>query len=81
MNQLDHIVMAVPDLAAAKAQFEADTGVLPVDGGAHLGLGTCNALVSFGAAQYLEILAPDQQQDRGLHVLLDSAPDEVPGSG
>jgi catechol 2,3-dioxygenase-like lactoylglutathione lyase family enzyme len=63
MNQLDHIVLAAPDLAAAKARFEADTGVLPIDGGAHPGRGTRNALISFGETQYLEILAPDPDQD------------------
>ncbi len=63
LNQLDHVVIAAPDLAAAKAQFAAMTGTQPVDGGPHIGRGTCNALVSFGASCYLEIIAPDPQQD------------------
>ncbi len=65
MYRLDHVVVAAPDLGAAKEQFERDTGTRPVDGGRHAGLGTCNALVSFGSGQYLEIIAPDP--DRQSH--------------
>ena len=60
--QLDHIVVAAPDLELAKAEFARTTGVAPIDGGPHPGRGTCNALVSFGASSYLEIIAPDPQQ-------------------
>lgn len=63
MNQLDHIVIAAPDLEAAKKDFEKVTGVKPVNGGQHVGLGTRNALISFGTAQYLEIIAPDPGQE------------------
>jgi catechol 2,3-dioxygenase-like lactoylglutathione lyase family enzyme len=66
MNQLDHVVLAVPDLDAAKARFEAETGVCPADGGPHVGLGTRNAMVSFGEGRYLEIIAPDPEQDSNL---------------
>ena len=62
MNRLDHVVIAAPDLAQAKREFEELTGVAPADGGPHIGLGTRNALVSFGADCYLEIIAPDPEQ-------------------
>jgi hypothetical protein len=66
MNQLDHVVLAAPDLEAAKARFEETTGVMPSDGGPHVGMGTRNAMVSFGAGRYLEIIAPDPEQDSNL---------------
>ena len=62
MNRLDHVVIAAPDLAQAKLEFEKLTGVMPADGGPHIGLGTRNALVSFSADCYLEIIAPDPEQ-------------------
>ncbi len=62
MHQLDHLVIAAPDLAHAKAAFADATGCMPAEGGAHNGLGTRNALVSFGTSAYLEIIAPDPEQ-------------------
>jgi hypothetical protein len=37
---LDHLVYGAPDLAAAVDAVHALTGVRPVEGGRHLGLGT-----------------------------------------
>ncbi|MEU4645531.1 VOC family protein [Micromonospora sp. NPDC023814] len=60
--RLDHLVYAVPDLAAGVADVAARTGVTPVPGGRHPG-GTANYLVGFGPTSYLEIIGPDPEAD------------------
>ena len=43
--EFDHLVIAVPDLQKYVEQCEGRLGVGAVDGGAHPGLGTANALL------------------------------------
>lgn len=59
---LDHLVLATPELAATVADFARRTGVAPAPGGAHVGRGTRNFLVSLGGSSYLEIIGPDPEQ-------------------
>ena len=61
MNELDHIVWAVPDLDESMDIFYQKTGITPQFGGYHDSQGTKNALVRLGPKSYLELLAPDHK--------------------
>ncbi len=59
--RVDHLVVGAADLAAGIRWVEERVGSAPVEGGAHEGLGTHNALLGLGE-HYLEVLAPDPEQ-------------------
>ncbi len=61
MAAVDHFMYATPALAEGMTWAVDTFGVEPKYGGAHVGLGTCNALLSLGET-YLEIIAPDPEQ-------------------
>ncbi|MFD6156376.1 VOC family protein [Nocardia sp. NPDC060256] len=62
MSELDHLVLATPDLPDAVATVTRLLGVAPVPGGRHGGRGTRNFLLGLGDGGYLEIIGPDDDQ-------------------
>lgn len=72
--QLDHLVYAVPDLAAAQAELEDQLGLPLLPGGRHLEWGTRNAILPLSATSYLEVIGPDPESSR-------SSPPEIFGIG
>lgn len=75
INQIDHLMYAVADLDEGIERFYELTGVRAQYGGAHENMGTCNALLSLGNHQYVELIAPDtaQKLDGNLGAILKDA--------
>jgi hypothetical protein len=60
--ELDHVLIAVADLAAASREIEARYGLASTEGGRHPGWGTSNRIVPLGEA-YLELVAVVDQAE------------------
>jgi hypothetical protein len=59
---LDHVLVAVRDLAESARRFEAQYGLRALQGGRHPGVGTANMIIPLGSS-YLELIAvvdPDE---------------------
>jgi hypothetical protein len=53
--ELDHVLIAVADLAVAARELEARYGLASIEGGRHAGWGTANRIVPLGEA-YLKLI-------------------------
>ncbi len=63
LEKLDHILLGSRNLDEGIAYLEKLSGYRAAVGGSHPGRGTHNALLKMGPHAYLEILAPDPQQN------------------
>lgn len=57
--QLDHLAVTCADLSQGAAHVESLLGVPLEPGGRHDRFGTHNRLLSLGASEYLEVIAPE----------------------
>jgi catechol 2,3-dioxygenase-like lactoylglutathione lyase family enzyme len=62
LTGIDHLVIAVDDLEAARTSYTA-LGFTVVEGGRHTGIGTYNALIAFEDGSYLELIAFYEPRD------------------
>src|SRR5262249_37141247 len=53
---IDHVLIAVTDLAESARRFETEYGLTALVGGRHPGVGTANMIIPLGS-EYLELIA------------------------
>lgn len=63
MNVLDHVMIGANTLQAGIDFVTKTFDATPVYAGAHKDIGTCNALTGFKSNFYLEVLAPDPENE------------------
>jgi hypothetical protein len=69
-EDVDHLVLAAPDLATGVSHVEDLLGRRAVQGGRHPRWGTHNAIVGLGRGVYLEIIAADPERVRSESVTI-----------
>jgi glyoxalase-like protein len=66
--EIDHVLIAVSDLASADVDFSQRYGLSSVEGGRHPGWGTANRIVPLGAT-YIEMIAIVDRLEAGSSIL------------